>query len=132
MNKRWITTGIVNLVTALIHTVVGQMLLIEPYILLNFDPPLKAILHACWHMVTFTLFFTTFIFFAIGIKPQNYISIHIATFLAVLYIGYSMTFGVMSLIYGIFMYQSIMLLLIGGLAIMGTRGAQDLAGAKNR
>ena len=49
----------------------------------------------------------------------------ISTLLGMFYIGYAMVFGVMSISYGIFLHQSLILLLIGVLALIGTKTARN-------
>jgi len=105
LNKIWITTGIINLITALIHTVVGHFKLILPFVMLEFSNPLKAILHACWHMVTVILFFSSIVFFYIGIKPQKYKSTQISILLGLHYIAFAIVFMVMSFAYSVFLFQ---------------------------
>ncbi len=55
--------------------------MISTYVTLYFDLRLKAILHACWHMITVTLFFTVIIFWAIGMKPDQFAFAQFATVL---------------------------------------------------
>lgn len=120
-NIMWLITAFFNFITAFVHTIVGQNLLITPYVKLEFALRLKAILHGCWHMVTITLFLTAIIFLYIGIRPKKFDSVTISALLGFFYMAYALVFGVMSITYGIFLHQSLTLLLIGILALIGTK-----------
>lgn len=123
MTKIWIAAGVLNLITALIHTILGHFDLILPFVDLEFEVPLKAILHACWHMVTVMLFFSSIILLYIGIRPQKYASSQISILLGVLYVAFSLVFIIMSIAYGLFLPQWVLLLPIGILAIYGAKTA---------
>jgi len=119
----WIAAGVLNLITALIHTILGHFDLILPFADLEFATPQKGILHACWHMVTVMLFFSSIILLYIGIRPQKYASSQISILLGVLYVAFSLVFIVMSIAYGLFLPQWVLLLPIGILAIYGAKTA---------
>lgn len=119
MNKIFIAAGILNVLTALIHTIAGHFVLILPFIGLEFETPLKAIVHACWHMVTFFLFFSSSVFLYHGIKPGKFNTKHLAFLLGLPYIAFGLIFIIMSFSYGIFLFQWILLMPVGLLAIYG-------------
>ncbi|MCP4106651.1 MAG: hypothetical protein GY749_14125 [Desulfobacteraceae bacterium] len=121
MKKIWIAAGSLNLITALIHTIVGHFDLILPFVASDIAILQKSILHACWHMVTATLFFSSVILLYIGIKPQKYASAQISVLLGVLYVIFSIVFIVVGICYGLFLFQWILLLPIGILAIYGAK-----------
>jgi hypothetical protein len=123
MKKIWIIAGILNLVTALIHTIAGHFELILPFMDIEMDIALKAILHACWHMVTVTLFVSSLVFLYIGVKPLRYSSAQIALLLGVPYIAFSLVFIALSMAHGLFLFQWVLLLPIGILAIYGAKTA---------
>ena len=123
MNKIWIVAGIINFIAALIHTILGHFMVILPFVGLECAVPVKAILHACWHMVTVTLFFSSMIFLYAGIKPQKFKSTQISILLGVPYIGFAIAFIVISFVHGVFLPHWILLLPIGILAIYGGKTA---------
>ncbi len=121
MQKIWVAAAILNLIVALIHTIIGHFELIIPFINTDFEVFLKAVLHSCWHMVTVILFSTSIIFLIIGLKPKKYASAQISIILGVLYLSFSFVFFMASIWYGLFLSQGVLLLLIGILAIFGSR-----------
>ena len=121
MNKTWLITGIINLITALIHTIMGQIEVVNPFVKVDFDAPLKAILHSCWHMVTISLFFSSIVFIYIGIYYNKNHSIRLPLVLGLHYIGFSLAFILISASYNCFLPHWILLLPIGVLAIIGCR-----------
>jgi hypothetical protein len=119
LNKKLISAGILNLITALIHTILGHYTLILPFVGIEFETPLKAILHSCWHMVTFTLFFSSLVFLYIGIKPKKINTKQVSYILGIPYIAFALIFIVLSFAYNIFLFQWVLLLPIGLLSIYG-------------
>lgn len=123
MNKAWLAAGCLNVITALIHTIAGEIELITPYAELQFDTPLKAILHACWHMVTVTLFGTSIVLVTLGLKPEKPGSARIAWLVGLMYVAFTLVFLAVSVVYGVFLFQPVLLLPIGVLAGYGARRA---------
>jgi len=126
MKKILITAAVINLITALIHTIMGGQELMVPFVAYDIPLSIKSILHACWHMVTATLFISTIALFYLGIKHTN-LSIGLITrFIGILYIAYGFVFIIISLAYGIFLPQSILLIPIGILSFWGGKNPGTL------
>lgn len=115
-------TASLNLITALIHTIMGHYELILPFTDIDFPDTLKAILHACWHMVTTVLFFSSLVFYFLGHRPQLATARPVVLLLGLLYIIFSMAFLAVSIGYNLFLPQILLLLPIGLMAIFGAKG----------
>lgn len=119
MKKILLATAILNLITALIHTIVGHYDLIVPFIQTDFAEALKAILHACWHMVTVILFISSVVLFYVGLRPAESAAIPIVYLVGALYIAFALVFVLMGIRYELFLPQVLLLLPIGIMSIFG-------------
>lgn len=119
MKKVLLFTACFNLVVALIHTILGHFDLIVPFEKVQFDTISKAILHACWHMVTVVLFLSSIVFTYIAFQPKPSGSAPILLLLGTLYICFSMVFAIVCWGYGIFLPQVFLLLPIGIMGLWG-------------
>ena len=69
MNNWWLISGIIGLITACIHLIGGHFGAVKPFLKSDLAPVPKAILHACWHMVTIILFLSVFELIHFFYKP---------------------------------------------------------------
>ncbi len=116
-NIPWLIAGIIALLTAIVHTIGGQLDLINPLIQSSVNNQVELELIAVWHMVTAFLFVSAFIFLraARQVKWQQ----QLPAFLGILYLLFSISFVVVSTVYGRFAPQWILLLPVGILALWG-------------
>ncbi|MEZ5359142.1 MAG: hypothetical protein R3F48_09965 [Candidatus Zixiibacteriota bacterium] len=121
MKKIYIAAGVWNLIAALIHTILGQIKLINPFLDIEFADILKAILLSCWHMVTAILFLTSIVFFIIGWRPDTYASNQLSCIIGVYYSLATLAFATVSIYYGLFLFQVPLLLVIAILGFIGAR-----------
>ncbi|RKN21703.1 hypothetical protein D7035_12430, partial [Aquimarina sp. AD1] len=64
--------GIINLLGAILHTIGGQMELVNPLLDSNISIQQKSELAAAWHIVTILLFLTSYIILKVGfLKDSN-------------------------------------------------------------
>ena len=113
--------GIINLFTALLHLIGGQIDLVNPLLNSDITTQQKGELIGAWHIVTILLFYTAFIILQSGFKNnniQNYLQLKS---LAILYILSGIPFIAISVWLGIFAPQWILLMPIGILLLLGLR-----------
>ena len=118
-NYYWIIAGILNLFTAFLHLIGGQMDLINPLLNSSLTDDVKTQLLGVWHMVSIVLFGTSILLLLIGFKRKRYPELIVFT--AYLYILLSIPFIIISLIYGMLVPQWILLLPIGILILIGIK-----------
>ena len=110
--------GILNLFTALLHTIGGQIELVSPLQKSDLTNQAKAEWFGVWHMVTIVLFTTSFLLI------KNYINgnkTETIKYIGFLYILLSIPFCISSLVYNLLAPQWILLLPIGILIYFGTK-----------
>jgi hypothetical protein len=118
-NYFWLAAGVVNLITAVIHTFGGQTDLLDPLLQSNISDQAKAEWFSIWHMVTVLLFATSFLILQHTLmhtqdkQPGGY------THIGYLYVLLSIPFIVSSIIHHRFAPQWVLLLPIGVLLIIG-------------
>lgn len=118
-NNYWLAAGIINLLTALLHLIGGQIDLINPFLESNLSLQVRTELLGAWHMVTLLLFSSALIFIISGrdtTKPKNSALI---SYISYSYIGFSLIFIGLSIYYNILAPQWIILLPIGLLGLIG-------------
>ncbi len=121
MNYSWLIAGIVNLITALIHTFGGQMDLVNPLLKSNLSDQSKAEWLGVWHMITILLFFTSYLILKNSLIAAQVRKIDIITSIGYLYILFSMPFIVTSFYFSLLAPQWILLLPIGLLLLFGIK-----------
>jgi len=117
-NYHLITAGIINLFTALLHTIGGQLDLINPMLSSSLNISEKTQLLGVWHMVTVILFSSSLLLLYYAFNKKDRILIRVIGYL---YILLSIPFIVISLLYGTLVPQWILLLPIGILSILGVK-----------
>ncbi len=109
--------GIINLFTAFLHTIGGQIELVLPLQKSDLTNQAKAEWFGVWHIVTVILFATSFILIKSFFKNNNETSV--LKYIGYLYILFSMSFITSSLLNGLLAPQWILLLPIGLLTLIG-------------
>ena len=121
-NKRniyWLIAGIINLFTAILHTIAGQLDLVYPLAKSNLMAQAKAEWIGVWHMVTIILFFTSFLVIKNAIREIKNRQTEIIKYIGFLYIAFSIPFIISSIANNLLAPQWILLLPIGGLIYFG-------------
>ncbi len=124
-NKYWKIAGIISLLISLLHTIGGQITDVSPLLKSNLEDLVKTELLGAWHMVTITLFTTSFIFLYFGFKRKENPNIELLSFISYLYILFGLGFAIISLVQDTFAPQWIMLLPIGILGLIGIKKSQS-------
>ncbi len=117
--------GIVNLITALVHLVAGQMDLVNPLINTSLNVQQRAEWIGVWHIVTILLLFTSYLFLRAGFIEVRNSNLQQLKPIAVLYILIGLPFIVSSVYYSVFAPQWILLMPIGILLIIGLRKLEN-------
>ncbi|GGG57244.1 hypothetical protein GCM10011414_28870 [Croceivirga lutea] len=113
--------GIINLLGAILHTIGGQIELVNPLLDSNISIQQKSELTAAWHIVTILLFFTSYIILKVGfLKGSNQVKEQLKS-IAFLYILSGIPFIITSYIYNVNAFQWILLMPIGFLLLIGLR-----------
>lgn len=123
-NTFWIISGTLNLFTAFLHVVGGQLDLINPLLQSNLVNQVKAEMLGVWHMVTIVLFATSYIFLKSGLNKKGEFSPELIAFTSYLYLAFSGAFVFASIFSGTLAPQWILLLPIGTLGIIGMKRSQ--------
>lgn len=113
--------GIINLFTAFLHLIAGQMDLVDPLLDSNITNQQKGELTGAWHIVSILLFFTAFIILQAGFKNKSSQNAKQLKSMAFFYILSGIPFIVTSMWLGIFAPQWILLMSIGILMLIGLR-----------
>ena len=116
-NIFWIIAGIINLFTALLHVIAGQIDLVKPLLESDLSFQLKTEWLGVWHMVTAILFVSSYYLLKNGLKNTEKSSDAIQL-IAIVYIFFSLAFVISSLYNNVFAPQWILLLPIGVLSLI--------------
>jgi uncharacterized membrane protein len=116
-NIFWIIAGIINLFTALLHVIAGQIDLVKPLLESDLSFQLKTEWLGVWHMVTAILFVSSYYLLKNGLKNTEKSSDTIQL-IAIVYIFFSLAFVISSLYNNVFAPQWILLLPIGVLSLI--------------
>ncbi|PKV48945.1 hypothetical protein ATE84_0961 [Aquimarina sp. MAR_2010_214] len=120
-NKYWIIAGIINIFTAILHLIGGQLDLINPFMESNTDLQIKTELLGVWHMVTIMLFASSILYFKYGFSITKKVDIALVSFISYLYIAFSFAFILSSVYKSVLAPQWVLLLPIGLLGIIGAK-----------
>jgi hypothetical protein len=119
---KWrIFAGTLNLFTAILHTIGGQIDLIDPLLNSNLPGQVQTELLGVWHMVTIILFVTSFIFLYSGNRQKQNEKIELFSVIGYLYILFSLSFIAVSIFNNVLAMQWILLLPIGVIALIGVK-----------
>ncbi|MBC3757859.1 hypothetical protein H7U19_05545 [Hyunsoonleella sp. SJ7] len=113
------TAGIINLLGAILHTVGGQIELVNPLLESDISIQQKSELTGAWHIVTILLFLTSYIILKVGFKKDSHQEKEFLKPIAVLYILSGIPFLITSFLYKVNAFQWILLMPIGILILMG-------------
>lgn len=120
MKKTYIKiAGIINLITALVHLIAGQIDLVNPLQNSNLEIQQKAEWIAVWHIVTILLFFTSYQILTAGFDVVKKSNLKQLKTLGILYTLAGIPFIISSIYFSVFAPQWILLLPIGVLLLVG-------------
>jgi len=122
MNKRnifWIIAAILNLLTAVVHTIGGQLDLVNPLLKSNLTEQAKTEWLGAWHMITIFLFATTYYLIKCSFLKNQNPNIGVIKSIGIMYILISIPFIISSIIMQCFAPQWIVLLPIGIMSLLG-------------
>ncbi|TRX35451.1 hypothetical protein FNW52_10425 [Flavobacterium sp. ZT3R18] len=120
-NIYWLIAGIINLFTAVLHTIGGQISLVNPLLGSNLIIQAKAEWMGAWHMVTIILFATSYLLIKNGLGKKENEQTEFVKYIGYLYILFSVPSIVTSVMYNLLAPQWIILLPIGLLAYLGKK-----------
>ncbi|MFD0798241.1 hypothetical protein ACFQZJ_12285 [Maribacter chungangensis] len=126
MKNRYIKiAGTLNLLTAFLHLIAGQIDLVNPLLGSSLTLQQKGELTGAWHIVTILLFYTAFIVLQSGFRNRGDQNFQKLKSLAIFYILSGIPFIGISVWFGIFAPQWILLMPIGVLLLFGLRKPTD-------
>lgn len=111
--------GILSLITACVHLILGQLDLVHPLINSNLEIQIVGEFIGVWHIVTILLFYTAYLLIKIGFKGFDDAQKSLLQFIGWLYILAAIPFMISSIWFSVFALQWILLLPIGVLTIYG-------------
>ncbi|WP_074405703.1 hypothetical protein [Aquimarina megaterium] len=126
-NKYWIIAGVINIFTAILHLIGGQLDLINPLMESSIALQIKTELLGVWHMVTIMLFASSIFYFKYGFNTTKKADIVLVSFISYLYIAFSFAFIFSSVYKSILAPQWVLLLPIGILGIIGVKKSKTNA-----
>ncbi|WP_109851063.1 hypothetical protein [Aquimarina sp. AU58] len=126
-NKYWIIAGVINIFTAILHLIGGQLDLINPLMESSITLQIKTELLGVWHMVTIMLFTSSILYFKHGFNTTKKADIALVSFISYLYIAFSFAFIFSSVYKSILASQWVLLLPIGILGIIGVKKSKTNA-----
>ncbi|MEM1357833.1 MAG: hypothetical protein AAGF89_06520 [Bacteroidota bacterium] len=117
-NYYWLIAGILCLLTALIHTIGGQLELVDPLMAGSLSPTANVQWLGVWHVVTIILFGAAFWLIRGGWQPAH-ASLALLNNIAYLFVLFAVVFLSVSFAQGVHAPQWVLLLPIGLLTIIG-------------
>jgi hypothetical protein len=122
----WLIAGGINLFTAILHTIGGQLELVNPLMNSNLIDQKKAEWIGAWHMVTIVLFLTSYVLIKNCMGKNENRQTEIVKYIGFLYIAFSVPSIASSIFYKLLAPQWILLLPIGVLALYGIKNRQTI------
>lgn len=125
-NLYLIVAGILNLLTALLHTIGGQIDLVSPLLESNLTVQARSEWMGVWHVITIMLFASSFYFLKLGYSKTKNLDFSTTKFLGILYCLMAVPFILSSIYFKTLAPQWIILLPIGVLTLVGIKKAKHL------
>lgn len=113
--------GVLNLLTAIIHIIGGQIDLVNPLIKSDLNNQQTGELVAVWHMVTILLFLSSYYLIKAGFSKAKARDDSLLKAIGMLYILFGIPFLLSSFWFSVFAPQWILLIPIGLLTLLGIR-----------
>lgn len=119
-NIYWMIAGIINLFTAILHIVGGQLDLVNPLLESDLSHPTKTQWLGAWHIVSVILVVSSYYLLKYGSNANQSSSEAIVRLFGMLYLLFAGAFIASSLWMNVFAPQWILLLPIGILSLIGS------------
>lgn len=116
-----IIAGIINSITAILHTIGGQLDLVNPLSNSNLSNQQKAEWIGGWHIITIVLFATSYLLLKTGFNSVKQLNTDIVKYIGILYLLFSIPFIITSVTYNLLAPQWILLFPIALFSILGYR-----------
>lgn len=116
--------GVICLFTAFLHTIGGQIDLVNPMMESDLEVQASTELLGVWHMVTVTLFVSAYVLLKNGLRPLKTNSSAVEL-VAWLFILFGIAYLLVSLVNGVLAPQWILLLPIGTFTLFGLKKQQQ-------
>lgn len=117
----WLVAGIINLITAILHAIGGQIDLVNPMLQSNLENQVKAEWFSAWHMITIILFASSYLVLKNAFADFQKRQTELMKYIGILYILLSIPFCVSSIVHKLLVPQWILLLPIGVLVYLGVK-----------
>lgn len=121
MNIQFLIAGILTAITALVHSIAGEITTIRPLVNAELKDAPKLELRAVWYMVTVHLFASAIMLFFLAFSVNG--DVVIGKFLALQFLGYGLAFFTLAIVKQVGLFQVpqwVLLFLIAGLTYWGT------------
>jgi len=120
-NIYFIIAGLINLFTAFVHLIGGQLSLVDPMLDGSMTIQAKTEWLGCWHVISIILFASAIYILLKAFKGYEPSDHKVLKLLGYLYIAMSLPFIIVSFIMGALAPQWILLLPIGLLVLVGLK-----------
>ena len=120
-NTYLIVAGILNSFTAILHTIGGQLDLVNPLSNSNLSNQQKAEWIGGWHIITIVLYATSYLLLKTGFNSGKQLNSEIVKYIGIIYLLFSIPFIVTSITYNLLAPQWILLFPIAIFSILGYR-----------
>ena len=104
-----IIAGIINSITALLHTIGGQLDLVNPLSNSNLSNQQKAEWIGGWHIITIVLYATSYLLLKTGFNSSKQRNSEIVKYIGIIYLLFSIPFIITSVTYNLLAPQWILL-----------------------
>jgi len=117
----FLIAGVINLLVALLHTIGGQLDLVNPLLDSNLTNQAKSEWLGAWHIITIVLFASSLYLLKTGLGKYEKVNIELLRYIAILYVLFGIPFILSSMYLKILAPQWILLMPIGLLTWLGLR-----------
>ena len=117
----WIIAAILNLLTAFVHTIGGQLNLVNPLLKSDLTEQAKTEWLGAWHMITIFLFATTYYLLKCAFLKNQNTNTGVIKAIGIIYLLISIPFIISSIIMQHFAPQWTILLPIGIMTLIGLK-----------
>ena len=116
--------GLLNLLTALVHTILGQQDLVTPLLVSELDNQVRAEWMGAWHMITLLLFFTSYVILKSGFGSHQQLPLQTLKTIGWIYVLSGLPFIVSSIYFSVLAPQWILIIPIGLLLVLSREEAK--------
>ena len=117
--------GLLNLFTAFLHLIGGQISLVDPLLLTSLGYQEKGEWVGVWHIITILLFFTTFILLKTGFSKKSIPNKELLKYIGTLLILCGIPFVISSIYFGVLAPQWILFFPMGLLVLFGIKEREN-------